>query len=888
MRQFGQGEKVLMFFRKLFIVLINKALVIYFGIAGIEFFFGVLYYLTLPLNTTQDRWAVLGYPITRLFLIFGLLAALLFSFFMGYHAWRGSGKLELWLNTILNDDPTYQGVLRWLTVFLLLSSVCSLLNANILGALIYYYIRVQPILVLITLLTFQSLVWFLILYYYHTENINRVWLNTKLALGLEGSLKAQEKTEGKVHSKVVILIQSIPRVWLALINLFLLFLGIWLVLYNYAGGPQSWDEMRYMYLSMHPEPDPGILNRYFHIYFQKAFFYLAGNDPFLGVKLFWSFLIALTTMLIVINTKYFTPWGNWLLGFFPLLFFYAQPRILPFAGVTYADYTAMTMLTLSLTWYIGSFRSSRYQYLFLALLGMTMFFAYKSTDNGIFSTVYLLGLGFSQGENRFIIERWLKRAGVVLLGLLIGQIVLMFLDQIFLGDAFFSLRASSWASLIQVNFGAGGKRFIDLLSKNLWILILFTMFVLGVGVLFFALERKGKDGMQVNLFGRVITLTPTKVIFFIGIVIPFMALYVPLTMRNLDFLINNVKNWLTILIPITGLPFLLFVLSLVKLRKNKWKAYQIVCWLYPITLLMFLISFAGVNRRYFLPALPLILILSAQVFDKQPSSGSIGWGNTVMKVLLPSIIIASIGITSIVIIPTAIPVAVIILCVLLVKQEKPLPFAILLTCAILFTFPQIIYYGKPFVMGNQALISERRFSPLEISSRYVTCGREPYVFVSGNIFSEYGVLSQYQSSLRYMFNLYFRCSLESSHFNMTTNSQGGVELPSKLLDENVASLLSGDYTYIYLSAKDWDEFSDSAKQTLENQYKVIFATWQPEQRIRDFRVQYQGTSHVKAKIPKRLTLSSRNQGQPQYLATTWGKADRFGINAPIHIVFLYK
>jgi hypothetical protein len=120
------------------------------------------------------------------------------------------------------------------------------------------------------------------------------------------------------------------------------------------------------------------------------------------------------------------------------------------------------------------------------------------------------------------------------------------------------------------------------------------------------------------------------------------------------------------------------------------------------------------------------------------------------------------------------------------------------------------------------------------------------------------------------------------------NNQGGVELPGKLPDENVASLLSGDYTYIYLTAKDWDGFSDSAKQTLENQYKVIFATWQPEQRIRDFRVQYQGSSHVKAKIPKRLTLSSRNQGQPQYLATTWSKADRFGINAPIHIVFLYK
>ncbi len=45
------------------------------------------------------------------------------------------------------------------------------------------------------------------------------------------------------------------------------------LLVYYAGGPVTWDELYYMYLSLFPKQESSLLNRYFHIYLQRFSFY---------------------------------------------------------------------------------------------------------------------------------------------------------------------------------------------------------------------------------------------------------------------------------------------------------------------------------------------------------------------------------------------------------------------------------------------------------------------------------------------------------------------------------------------------------------------------------------------------------------------------------------
>jgi len=73
--------------------------------------------------------------------------------------------------------------------------------------------------------------------------------------------------------------------------------AIAVLLFRYAGAPVSWDEFDYMHTGLNPEPLGYILNRYFHIYFQKPFLSLA-STPLMGAKIFWVFLVSSTGLLV--------------------------------------------------------------------------------------------------------------------------------------------------------------------------------------------------------------------------------------------------------------------------------------------------------------------------------------------------------------------------------------------------------------------------------------------------------------------------------------------------------------------------------------------------------------------------------------------------------------
>ena len=85
-----------------------------------------------------------------------------------------------------------------------------------------------------------------------------------------------------------------------IVSIFLLIL--FFLSFEYAGGPIHVDEIWYMQESVKPLWDGGLTNRYYHIYLQKFFFFIA-NSPLSGVKLLWAFQITLTIGLIYICTK---------------------------------------------------------------------------------------------------------------------------------------------------------------------------------------------------------------------------------------------------------------------------------------------------------------------------------------------------------------------------------------------------------------------------------------------------------------------------------------------------------------------------------------------------------------------------------------------------------
>jgi hypothetical protein len=236
-------------------------------------------------------------------------------------------------------------------------------------------------------------------------------------------------------------------------------------------------------------------------------------------------------------------------------------------------------------------------------------------------------------------------------------------------------------------------------------------------------------------------------------------------------------------------------------------------------------------------------------------------------------------------VPIGFVVGLLLVTIVFVKEEYPLTFALALTCVMLIVLPNMAYYGEPFLNGNQVRLFERRFSPLEASAQFVTCSGDPLVFASANYYREYGVLSVEQKTLRRMFNLFFRCTLDDSHF-----TQLG-EMPSLVSDADVLSresfspklLLDGNYTYIYLTGSDWDEFDASAKNTLSIRYQIEKATWTPDRRLIDFKVERLPLQENRHRALAPAHLAARLPRRPLPVPHTLSQ-----INKPIRMVFLYR
>ncbi len=220
------------------------------------------------------------------------------------------------------------------------------------------------------------------------------------------------------------------------------------LLFYYAGGPISWDELYYMYLSMFPKQESSILNRYFHIYLQRLFFFFANWNPFLGAKIFWTFCITITAGFTFYNTYLLIPSDKESIriagGIVSLLVYFTFPYILDYPGVTYADYTCGMLGSIFIFVYLQAKRNPR-MILFL-LLGFLLYASIKTKEVGACLIIFLFDKTIYPkiSDKKVSLLKPLFYVGIGIIG---GILLIALCDHFLLGDIFYSLRFSNWKVL---------------------------------------------------------------------------------------------------------------------------------------------------------------------------------------------------------------------------------------------------------------------------------------------------------------------------------------------------------------------------------------------------------------------------------------------------------
>jgi 4-amino-4-deoxy-L-arabinose transferase-like glycosyltransferase len=223
---------------------------------------------------------------------------------------------------------------------------------------------------------------------------------------------------------------------------------VWALVAWRAGGPISSDEVFYLDLSMDPRPEGFVLNRYFHVYFQKLFLALF-HPPLLAVRVYWAFLFAASALAVYAAARRLCPSAPTASGALAAALFLGQPTLFRYAGVTYSDFTAMFMVAVGIWIYLefvappGSGAAGH------LLFGATVLLAFKSKETGAALAVLVLGVLAPRAEP---VPSAIRRLGWLAAGIGVGVLVMIVLDGWWLHDPLFSLRFTSLRTHFAFNF----------------------------------------------------------------------------------------------------------------------------------------------------------------------------------------------------------------------------------------------------------------------------------------------------------------------------------------------------------------------------------------------------------------------------------------------------
>lgn len=230
-------------------------------------------------------------------------------------------------------------------------------------------------------------------------------------------------------------------------------IALWALLAIHAGAPIFSDEFMYIDIGLRNFKEPSYGNRFFHVYMEKFFMELAPT-PLQGVRIFWGFIIALTTGMIYYNARTFMKDSTVLHGILAVVFFYTFPLITEYSGEPAVDLTAMLMVNIYISVYLFGLRQPEKRKLVLIILGMLAFLAFKTKETTIFINMLLVGF-FLDEDFRWKWAGLWKLGKPLLTGAGIGIFIFMLLDGFILGDPFFAISPSTFGAIFtHYDFGS--------------------------------------------------------------------------------------------------------------------------------------------------------------------------------------------------------------------------------------------------------------------------------------------------------------------------------------------------------------------------------------------------------------------------------------------------
>lgn len=309
--------------------------------------------------------------------------------------------------------------------------------------------------------------------------------------------------------------QSVQNAWarmplypLELILVIAAFGVLWVALAKVAGGPIYSDELWYIQVGLNDIHAFNVLNRYFHIYLQKFFMELAPT-PLEGVRIYWGFLVALSTTLVYLAARLLSAKNSIIHGLLAVAVLSSFHLLADYSGVTVVDIPAMALLALMLLLYILVIRFPRTQSWMLILLGALLFLSLKTKETLIVTGILFFGFGFdTQGNYR--LAKLFRAALRIAAGVGIGILLFILLNTLVLKDPLFGL--------LPAHFRAFANELRTTAGMNPEIGDWYTAYLLPtlpvVFVLFLASGIKSNERFPAEI--RIAWLVPLMLILFLS------------------------------------------------------------------------------------------------------------------------------------------------------------------------------------------------------------------------------------------------------------------------------------------------------------------------------------------------------------------------------------
>lgn len=526
----------------------------------------------------------------------------------------------------------------------------------------------------------------------------------------------------------------------------LFFIALWIGLSFNTGGPIYSDELLYIEIGLNNQSAPNYGNRYFHVYLQKLFMAVAPT-PLIGIRVYWAFMIALTTLLVYWSARIFLKESSPLHGLLGVAIFLSYKFLSSYAGVTSVDIAAMMMTMALIFTYLLYQRTEKKGLLYL--LGALTFLAFKTKETTLFANVVLLGFFFDK-QGKFAFKNILPILKSYLIGFLGAIGLFILLDSIFLGQPFFAISPATIKEVFENYAYTGGFR------------------------------KEPVDWYQTYLLDDIM------------------------------------------------IPFLLFVVTGVKLNTRAVSPQKKILWAFPLLLVSFItlnmlkIPWGFIERFYF-PALPVIAFLAPQFIsipDCKDQKSRWQLPAAILAALLLVVVMRQFGMRYVTDIDWTygkylesiyfpILLSVLLGLVILAEKQNLLTFGIILFFLVSWVLPQLSYnYKYIYVEPTTNAKFQIKYYPFLEFQQDIAVREDVKMYTTATIFSntvenEDHMFSDNPYDILGMYDVLFNMRTERDNLTLSYKQE---DIPEQILAER--------YDFMILSTDDWQYLQDNYPEVI--------------------------------------------------------------------------